>query len=88
MTPFEQQIVALQDYLLKFARLQLRNEPPLQKLFSYGSLRTPLQLSERLPRYVNQQVAGLQLIGFVVRFPDRLPLKMGTPTGFLGAFKR
>ena len=26
MTSFEQQIVALQDYLLKFARLQLRNE--------------------------------------------------------------
>ena len=26
MTPFEQQIVALQDYLLKFARLQLRND--------------------------------------------------------------
>lgn len=26
MTPFEQQIVALRDYLLKFARLQLRNE--------------------------------------------------------------
>lgn len=26
MTAFEQQIVALQDYLLKFARLQLRND--------------------------------------------------------------
>ena len=26
MTGFEQQIVALQDYLLKFARLQLRND--------------------------------------------------------------
>ena len=26
MTSFEEQIVALQDYLLKFARLQLRNE--------------------------------------------------------------